>query len=210
MDTTFVVKAYDLQKYKNGLVMILEDFKGELLQNSMADRRFTVDEFLPLAIQTAEVLDKIHSANIIHKNINPSSFLWDHTAQQIKLIDLSLATTLPQEQPQLENSQALEGEPAYISPEQTGRMNRPLDYRTDFYSLGIVFYEILTGRTPFESTDAMELVHSHIAKRPGPLFEINPDVPPVLADIVIKLLEKNAEDRYQSAFGLKTDLTRCL
>jgi len=210
MDTTVVAKAYGLQKHGNGLVMILEDFQGELLRNSMADRRFTLDEFLRLAIQVAEVLDKIHSVNIVHKNINPSSFLWDQAAEQIKLIDLSLATTLPQEQPQLENPQTLEGELAYVSPEQTGRMNRPLDYRTDFYSLGIVFYEILNGRAPFESTDAMELVHSHIAKHPRPPAEINPDVPPVLADIVMKLLDKNAEDRYQSAFGLKTDLDRCL
>ena len=210
MDTMVIAKAYGLQKHGNGLVMILEDFGGELLRSSMADHRFILDEFLRLSIQVAEVLDKIHSVNIIHKNINPSIFLWDYSTEQIKLIDLSLAITLPQEQPQLENPHTLEGELAYISPEQTGRMNRPLDYHTDLYSLGIVFYEILTGRVPFESTDALELVHSHIAKRPRPLAEINPDIPIILADIVMKLLEKNAEDRYQSAFGLKTDLECCL
>jgi len=101
MDTTVVAKAYGLQKHGNGLVMILEDFEGEVLQNSIANRRFTTDEFLLLAIQAAKVSDKIHSVNIVHKNINPSSFLWDHAAKQIKLIDLSLATILPQEQPKV-------------------------------------------------------------------------------------------------------------
>ncbi len=210
LDVEGVLKAHALRNYKDSLVMILEDFKGELLRNAMAERRFSLDEFLPLAIQAAEVLDGIHSVNIVHKNIKPSSFLWDHAAKKIKLIDLSLAAKLPKEQLHSENPNALEEDFLYISPEQTGRVNRPLDYRTDFYSLGIVFYEILTGRTPFESSDAMELVHSHIAKHPGSLAQINPHIPPVLADIVMKLLEKKGEDRYQSAFGLKIDLAFCL
>jgi serine/threonine protein kinase len=103
----------------------------------------------------------------------------------------------------------LEGSLAYISPEQTGRMNRALDYRTDFYSLGATFYELLTGKVPFDLKDAMELVHCHIAKTPIPVCEVNPDIPPILSDIVMKLMAKNAEDRYQSAWGLKADLEIC-
>ncbi len=103
-----------------------------------------------------------------------------------------------------------EGVLAYVSPEQTGRMNRMLDYRTDFYSLGVVFYELLTGQRPFPSTDPLELVHAHIAKQPNPPQELNSQIPFPLAEIVTKLLAKMAEDRYQSAVGLKADLERCL
>ncbi len=124
-----VVTAYDLQKYKNGLALILEDVGGELLQRSMRGHTLTPDEFLRLAIRMAEIVGEIHAANVVHKNINPSSFIWNRATGRLTLTDFSLATTLSQEQPQLEHPQALEGEPAYISPEQTGRMNRPLDYR---------------------------------------------------------------------------------
>ncbi len=105
----------------------------------------------------------------------------------------------------------LEGTLSYLSPEQTGRMNRGIDYRTDFYSLGVTFYELLTGELPFQSNDPMELVHSHIAKQPPPLGENRRgEIPQVLWGIVMKLMAKNAEDRYQSALGLKFDLEFCL
>jgi serine/threonine protein kinase len=117
---------------------------------------------------------------------------------------------LPRENPTFKNPNQLEGTLAYISPEQTGRMNRRVDYRTDLYSLGVTFYELLTGRVPFEATDLLELVHCHIAKTPMDVCEINKSVPPLISDIVMKLMAKNVEDRYQSAFGLKWDLKKCL
>ncbi|MGN5359368.1 serine/threonine protein kinase, partial [Escherichia coli] len=108
------------------------------------------------------------------------------------------------------NPNVLEGTLNYISPEQTGRMNRGIDYRTDFYSLGVTFYELLTGKLPFSSSDPMELLHCHIAKQPLSVREINPEIPHVLSSIVSKLMAKNAENRYQSALGLKADLENCL
>ncbi|WP_373535358.1 AAA family ATPase, partial [Microcoleus sp.] len=129
---------------------------------------------------------------------------------QIKLIDFSIASLLPRETQTLQNFNQIEGTLGYLSPEQTGRMNRGIDYRTDFYSLGVTFYELLAGELPFQSNDAMELVHSHIAKPPPSLHEIKPEIPQVLSQIVSKLMAKNAEDRYQSALGLKFDLEFCL
>ncbi len=103
----------------------------------------------------------------------------------------------------------LEGTLAYLSPEQTGRMNRMLDYRTDFYSLGVTFYELLTGQLPFPTQDILELVHCHIAKPPIPVHKLNATIPKPISGIILKLMAKNAEDRYQSAWGIKADLERC-
>ncbi|MEH2060017.1 MAG: AAA family ATPase, partial [Nostoc sp.] len=129
--------------------------------------------------------------------------------KEVKLIDFSIASLLPRETQTLINPNVLEGTLAYISPEQTGRMNRGIDYRTDFYSLGVTFYELLTGKLPFQSNDPMELVHCHLAKLP-PMLGDREEIPQVLCDIVMKLMAKNAENRYQSALGLKFDLENCL
>ncbi|HEY9875321.1 MAG TPA: AAA family ATPase [Candidatus Obscuribacterales bacterium] len=205
-----VVKAYELQKYQNTLVMFLEDFGGESLKNLQQQRSFTLKEFLQIAIITTETLEKIHAANIIHKDINPSNIVFNPTTGQVKIIDFGISTQLTRENPTLKNPNVLEGTLNYISPEQTGRMNRTLDYRTDFYSLGVTFYELLTGKLPFETEDALELIHCHIARQPLTLHEIDPEIPLILSQIVSKLMAKNAENRYQSAFGLKHDLEMCL
>jgi predicted ATPase/serine phosphatase RsbU (regulator of sigma subunit) len=209
LDSEGIIKVYGIEKYQNTLVMILEDFGGDSLRQLMTDRSFTLTEFLSLAIQIAEALGNIHAANIIHKDINPANIVWHQTTNQLKIIDFGIASRLPRENPVLKNPEQLEGTLAYISPEQTGRMNRALDYRTDLYSLGVTFYELLTGKLPFESDSAMELVHCHIAKTPKPVCEINPDVPPIISDIVMKLMAKNVEERYQSAFGVKADFEKC-
>ncbi|MEG5140403.1 AAA family ATPase, partial [Microcoleus sp. A6-D4] len=147
---------------------------------------------------------------IIHKDIKPANILINPETKQVKLIDFSIASLLPRETQTLVNPNVLEGTLAYISPEQTGRMNRGIDYRTDFYSLGVTFYELLTGVLPFPSNEPMELVHCHLAKAAPLVHEINPEIPPVFSEIVSKLMAKNAEDRYQSALGLKFDLENCL
>ncbi len=205
-----VIKTYGLEKSQNTLVIVLEDFGGESLKQLMTERCLTVKEFLPRAIQIADSLGQIHAANIIHKDINPSNIVFEPTTEQLKIIDFGIATVLPRENPTLKNPNQLEGTLAYISPEQTGRMNRSLDYRTDLYSLGVTFYELLTGQLPFNSDSPMELVHCHIAKTPAPVCSIKPDVPSIISDIVMKLMAKNVEERYQSAFGVKADLEKCV
>src|ERR671933_115324 len=204
------VKAYSLEEYQKTLVITFEDFGGESLKILMTKKKFTLPEFLLLAIKVTEILEEIHGSNIIHKDINPSNIVLNPTTGQLKLIDFGISTILSRENHTIKNPKILEGTLAYISPEQTGRMNRSLDYRTDFYSLGVTFYELLTGQLPFETTDALELVHCHIAKEPVSPREINSEIPKAVSDIVMKLMAKTAEERYQSAWGIKTDLEECL
>ncbi|MEG5136808.1 MULTISPECIES: AAA family ATPase [unclassified Microcoleus] len=205
-----IVQVYDLQKYQNSLVMFVEDFGGESLTIWMQQRKFSIKEFLQIAIATTEILGQIHRANVIHKDINPSNIVYNLQTEQLKIIDFGISTQLTRETPILKNPGVLEGTLAYISPEQTGRMNRTLDYRTDFYSLGVTFYELLSGKLPFETEDALELVHCHIARQPVPPQEIEPKIPLILSQIVSKLMAKNSENRYQTALGLKHDLEICL
>ncbi len=205
-----VADAYSVENNQNSWLMVLEDFGGDSLKQIMQSRRFSLSEFLDIAIQVADILARVHQRRVVHKDINPSNIVFNPTTGQVKLIDFGISTVLSRENQTLRNPNVLEGTISYISPEQTGRMNRSVDYRTDFYSLGATFYELLTGQVPFPTDDAMELVHSHIAKQPAPPRELNPDIPQPLSEIVLKLMEKNAENRYQSAYGLKTDLEECL
>ncbi|HIK10415.1 MAG TPA: AAA family ATPase [Oscillatoriaceae cyanobacterium M33_DOE_052] len=209
-----VIKTYGLEKYRNTLVILLEDFGGQSLKTSLSPTNAKsyqdfCRQFLHIAIHIADTLSQIHAANIIHKDINPSNILWNPTTGIVKIIDFGISTVLTRENPTLKNPEILEGTLPYISPEQTGRMNRALDYRSDFYSLGATFYELLSGQLPFEAEDALEFVYAHIAKQPVPLQEINPHIPKPLGDIVMKLLAKTAEERYQSGLGLKADLQEC-
>ncbi|MDM8567489.1 AAA family ATPase [Candidatus Halobeggiatoa sp. HSG11] len=203
-----VIKTYSIEKYQNTLVIVLEDFGGKSLKQIIADQPCTVKEFLTIAIQITDILGNIHAANIIHKDINPDNIIINPNSKELKIIDFGIASRLPRENPTLKNPEQLEGTLPYLSPEQTGRINRSIDYRTDLYSLGITFYEMLTGKLPFENTDAMELVHCHIAKIPLSAIEVNPEIPQIISDIIDILLVKNAEERYQSAFGLKLDFEK--
>ncbi len=205
-----VIQAYELKSYQNTLLLVVENFGGESLKMLTQQRRLTLAKLLPLFIQAADSLGQVHAADLIHKDINPNNLVGHLTTGQVKLIDFGLASRLPRENPTLQSPNQLEGTLAYLSPEQTGRMNRALDYRTDLYSLGVTFYELLTGQLPFVSTDPLEVVHGHLAKRPVPVVEVNSHVPRLLSDVVMKLMAKNAEDRYQSALGLKYDLEQIL
>ncbi|MFC2140751.1 diguanylate cyclase [Acidobacteriota bacterium] len=206
-----VIKVYNIERYKRSLMMTLEDFGGESLTRLTHQKRVKLDltTFLFLALQITEILGEIHRHNVIHKDINPSNIVWNPENGILKIIDFCISTVLPYETIEHASPESLEGTLAYISPEQTGRMNRPLDYRTDFYSLGVTFYEMLTSQLPFETKDPMEMLHWHIARTPTAPERINPVIPTVLTDIVVKLMAKNAEERYQSAVGLKHDLQEC-
>ncbi|HIK09355.1 MAG TPA: AAA family ATPase [Oscillatoriaceae cyanobacterium M33_DOE_052] len=216
LKTRGVARAYRLLKQQNNLVMVLEDFGGESLRKWIDASGFELDHFFKIAIKIAENLAQIHAANIVHKDINPSNIVVNRATGEVKIIDFGISTELTTENPTFRNPNVLEGTLAYISPEQTGRMNRSLDYRTDFYSLGATFYELLTGELPFATTDPMELVHCHIAKMPvpphlvGSRLEPEREIPKALSNIIMKLLAKTAEERYQSAWGIKADLEECL
>ncbi|MDJ0715621.1 MAG: AAA family ATPase [Prochloraceae cyanobacterium] len=212
-----ILKVRRLETHNNIPVLLFEDFDCVTLEESIENQKFYLVEFLKIAIQIAQTLDEIHQNNIIHKNIKPSNILINLKTQQVKLTDFSISSLLRSEKTKISNPDRLEGTLAYISPEQTGRMNRSVDYRTDFYSLGVTFYEMLTGKLLFTSTEPIELVHCHIAKQPIPPIQvrdsnspINSEIPSVVSNIVMKLVAKTAEDRYQSALGLKFDLEKCL
>ncbi len=205
-----IIQTYSLEPYQNGYMLVMEDFGGISLKDYFANNNdVSLNEFLQIAIALCNTLNILYKERIIHKDIKPSNILINPETKQVKLIDFSIASLLPRETQTLINLNVLEGTLAYISPEQTGRMNRGIDYRTDFYSVGITFYELLTGKLPFSSNDAMELLHCHIAKIPIALAN-KKEIPQVISDIVMKLMAKNAEERYQSALGLKFDLENCL
>ncbi|AUI69682.2 AAA family ATPase [Beggiatoa leptomitoformis] len=204
------IRAYELQPYKNSWAMILEDIGGCALSQLSTNYKTDIHKFLQFAIQLTDIIGELHQRNIMHKDINPSNIIINPKTEQVQLIDFEIATELSRETQEICNLDTLEGNLCYISPEQTGRMNRSVDYRTDLYSLGITWYEVLTGCLPFKANDAMEWVHCHIAKLPQAPIEINPHIPYVLSSIIMRLLEKTAENRYQSAFGLQVDLQQCL
>ncbi|MEH2015610.1 ATP-binding sensor histidine kinase [Nostoc sp.] len=209
LNSPLIIQTYSLEPYQNGYVLVMEDFGGiSLKESGIGSSLQNLTEFLQIAIALCNILDILYRDRIIHKDIKPANILINPETKQVKLIDFSIASLLPRETQTLISPNLLEGTLAYISPEQTGRMNRGIDYRTDFYSLGVTFYELLTGKLPFESKDMMELVHCHIAKLPAPLEPFK--IPKSISDIVMKLMAKNAEERYQSALGLKYDLENCL
>ncbi|MEA5571201.1 AAA family ATPase [Calothrix sp. UHCC 0171] len=204
-----VIKTYSLEPYQNGYALVMEDFGGISLQEYTHRENFNfLSDFFPIALQIVTTLDGLYRDRVIHKDIKPANILINPTTKEIKLIDFSIASLLPRETQTPKSLNILEGTLAYISPEQTGRMNRLVDWRSDFYCLGVTFFELLTGELPFTSNDPMELVYCHLAKQPPSARSINPAIPEVLANIVTKLMAKNAEERYQSALGLKYDLKK--
>ncbi len=222
LDIPGIVKPFSLENYHNTDVLVMEDYGGISLkdwvvgQNHQPFNGLAIREFFQIAIQIVSTLEGLHSDSkalqgnrIIHKDIKPANIVIHPSTLEVKLIDFSIATLLPREIQFLINPSVLEGTLAYISPEQTGRMNRGIDYRSDFYSLGVTFFQLLTGQLPFTTTDPMELVYCHIAKQAPTASQINPNIPPILSLIISKLMAKNAEDRYQSAYGLKHDLQKC-
>ncbi|WP_448266185.1 ATP-binding sensor histidine kinase [Nostoc sp. DSM 114159] len=210
LDIPGIIKPYSLEAHHNGYALVMEDFGGVSLRQYTQGKTLTLEQFLPIALQLLDTLHQLHQQRVIHKDIKPANILIHPDTNQIKLIDFSIASLLPRETQELQSLNGLEGTLAYLSPEQTGRMNRGIDYRSDFYSLGVTFFELLSGKLPFESYEPMELVHYHIAKLPPSLCDFNPKLPLMLGEIVRKLMAKNAEDRYQSALGLKHDLVTCL
>ncbi len=208
-----IVQPLSLENIGNGYALIMKEEGAISLKKVLAEyESLDLEICLKIAIQLASILQELEQQRVIHKDIKPANILIHPESQQIQLIDFSIASLLPKEVEEIKNYNVLEGTLAYISPEQTGRMNRGIDYRSDFYSLGVTLYQLLTGTLPFPSDDPIELVHCHISQQPVLPSVRNPvsGIPLVVSQIVMKLMAKNAEDRYQSALGLKLDLENCL
>jgi PAS domain S-box-containing protein len=210
LDLAGVIRPYQLLEYRRGYALVMEDFGGISLAQYQGRHSLAVPDILAIAIQLADILHALYQQRIVHKDIKPANILIHPESKQIKLIDFGIASLLPKETQEIHNPNGLEGTIAYIAPEQTGRMNRGIDYRADYYALGVTLYQLLSGTLPFIATEPMELIHCHIAKEPIPVNQIRANIPDMVAAIVGKLMAKNAEDRYQSALGLKFDLEKCL
>ncbi|MBF0352947.1 MAG: AAA family ATPase [SAR324 cluster bacterium] len=204
-----IVKVYDLVKHQNSLVLVLDDLGGNSLHKRKSSFGSDIPGFLEMAIQSLNILENIHQHRVIHKDINPANLVFSNETGQVSFIDFGISTELSYEIQSIQHPNVLEGTLAYISPEQTGRMNCAIDHRTDLYSLGITFYEILSGQLPFDAEDAIGWVHCHIAHPPKPLKEANPAIPQALSDIIMKMISKSVEDRYRSARGVRNDMLQC-
>lgn len=209
LDGAWAVQPRALVREGGRTVLVLDDPGGEPLARQLG-RPMETGIFLRLAICIATVLGKLHQCGLVHKDLKPAHILVDCDDGQARLTGFGLASRLPRERQAPEPPETIAGTLAYMAPEQTGRMNRSIDSRSDLYSLGVTLYQMLTGALPFVAADSIEWVHCHIARRPVPPDARVDGVPPVISRIVMKLLAKTAEDRYQTAAGVEHDLRRCL
>jgi PAS domain S-box-containing protein len=186
--------------------IIFDDPGGESLRTLQQSRSLTLEERLDIAVEITKSLQSIHDEGVIHRDLNPGNIIICDDPTVVYLIDFGLATLVPREYPNSEPFSQLTGTLPYVSPEQTGRVNRVVDYRTDLYSLGATLYELFSGGPPFPNTDPLELIHAHIASTPRPLSAVVDNIPRWLSEVVLKLLAKQPEDRYQSAAAVRDDL----
>ncbi len=208
INSPWVVKAHSLLQYKNSHMLVLEDFSSTSLGDLIAANTLTLKQKLYIACQLTSAIADVHNLQLIHRDLNPSNILLNPETLELKLCDFALATRLSHKQVNFFN-QDLWGKFEYISPEQTGRTNLKVDYRSDFYSLGVTLYELFSGRLPFNSSNPMTLLHSHLARTAEPLENIKHDLPRVISAIINKLMAKSPDNRYQSSYGLQSDLDNC-
>ncbi len=204
-----ILRSDSLEEFQNGPALIYEDWGGLPLNRAIPASGMPLRKFLKLAISLSSILHEIHSHPLIHMKVRPANIIFDANTDKVFIKDFSVASLLSIGKWHINSTDWSADTLAYMSPEQTGRMNRDIDWRTDLYSLGITFYEMLTGQLPFLADDPMEWIHCHIAKTPFPPHKLKPRIPEVVSDIVLKCLSKMAGDRYQSAYGLKEDLEDC-
>jgi PAS domain S-box-containing protein len=209
LDGAWAARPIELVRDRGRTMLVLEDTGSEPLHRLLG-APMEVRSFLRLAIAVATALTQVHRRSLVHKDIKPANILVNRTTGEVKLTGFGIASHLLRERQAPAPPESIAGTLAYMAPEQTGRMNRSIDARSDLYALGVTLYQMLTGSLPFAATDAMELVHCHIARKPVPPSERLATVPAALSNLVLKLLAKTAEERYQTAAGLERDLRRCL
>ena len=204
-----VLSAYALLPVRNTLMMIVEDFNGKPLTTSLQNTATSLIQRLDIALKIAHGIHEIHLAKLIHKGISPENILWNSLTNDLKIIDFGAASPIDEDVIEhLQHDFAREILP-YISPEQTGRLNRVLDYRSDYYSFGVVLYQLFTDELPYQASDTLAWLHAHIALTPREPTQLNPTLPEPLAQLILKLLAKNPDDRYQSSRGILADLMYC-
>lgn len=204
-----IITLYDLIENSDGIALVMEDFNGVAVSDLLLRNRLLLDVFLGISIQVAKTLGELHQADLTHRAVRPDTILIDIETGDVKLTGFGAIAQLTHENETISDPEIVKKVLGYISPEQTGRMNRPIDYRTDLYALGVSFYHMLTGRPPFEADNPMEMFHAHIAKTPVTPSELFSDIPLVLSDIIMQLIRKAPEERYQNSFGLQADLETC-
>ncbi len=205
-----VITTHGMVEDRGRVALVLEDFRGLSLKEYLRSHSPGIEQSLEIAISLAETLSCIHARNIIHRDIKPHNILYNPETGTVKVTDFGISTLLPRDQNDIYDPGIVTGTLPYMSPEQTGRISRPVDYRTDLYSLGVTMYDMLAGRVPFTSAYPLEIIYYHLAWEPERPSKINPAVPETISDIVMKLLSKDLDGRYRSCVGLKADLEECL
>jgi PAS domain S-box-containing protein len=209
LDGAWAVRPLELMREAGRTMLVLEDLGGEPL-DQLLGAPMELECFLRLAVSIASALGKVHQRGLVHKDIKPANILVNRTTREVKITGFGIASRLSRERRSPEPPETIAGTLAYMAPEQTGRMNRSIDSRSDLYALGVTLYQMLTGSLPFAATDPMEWVHCHIARKPVPPSERLYNVPAPVSAIIMRLLVKTPEDRYQTATALERDLWRCL
>jgi PAS domain S-box-containing protein len=209
LDAAWAVRPLGVYQERGRTMLMLEDPGGELLE-TLLGQPMPLGLFLRVARGLAEAVARLHRRGLIHKDLKPANILVNRASGEIRLTGFGIASRLPRERQSPAPPEVIAGTLAYMAPEQTGRMNRSIDARSDLYALGVTLYQMLTGSLPFTASDPMEWVHCHIAKKPVPPSERLQTIPPQVSALVLKLLAKTAEERYQTAAGLERDLRRCL
>ena len=209
LDSAWAVRPLALSQQRGQTTLVLEDPGGKTLDQVLAGP-IEATRFLRLAVSLATALTGLHKKHLIHKDVKPANVLVDPTTDQVRLMGFGIASRLPRERQAATPPEFIAGTLPYMAPEQTGRMNRSIDSRSDLYALGVTLYQMLTGSLPFTASDPMELVHCHIARQPVPPGERLKGIPGPVSALIMKLLAKTAEERYQTAAGAESDLRRCL
>jgi PAS domain S-box-containing protein len=208
LDSDWAVRPLELLRERGQIALVLEDPGGQPL-DQLLEGPLELTRFLLLAINLTVALGKLHNRGLIHKNLKPANVMLDPEVGQVWLMGFGVASHLPRERQTPEPPERIAGTLPYMAPEQTGRMNRLIDSRSDLYSLGVMLYEMLTGQLPFAASDPLGWVHCHVARQPISPEERRKEIPQALSSIILKLLAKTPEERYQTAGGLEADLRRC-
>jgi PAS domain S-box-containing protein len=209
LDSSWAARPMELQRDGDRAILLLEDPGGEPLERLLG-APMEAERFLTLAIGIAAALGKAHRRGLIHKDVKPANILVNCCDGKVRLTGFGVATRAPRERQPPEPPEFIAGTLAYMAPEQTGRMNRSIDTRSDLYALGVTFYRMLTGALPFSAADPLEWVHCHVARKPASPAERLTTIPAAVSEIIMRLLAKDADERYQTTSGLEHDLRRCL